>query len=88
MSREVTKIIPLQERCDFCHRKATLLCDMPEAAVWTSIDFRWSVKTCDKKLCEKCTTRIGTFDYCPDCVQKIKNAKKGLILKRDGCHER
>ena len=78
MSHEVTRIIPKKERCAFCHREATLLCDMPVAEVCTSIDFKSYVQTCDKNLCEKCTTRVGAFDFCPDCVRKIKTAKKGL----------
>lgn len=78
MSHEVTRIIPKKERCAFCHREATLLCDMPVAEVCTSIDFKSYVQTCDKNLCEKCTTRVGAFDFCTDCVRKIKTAKKGL----------
>ena len=78
MSHEVTRIIPKKERCAFCHREATLLCDMPVAEVCTSIDFKSYVQTCDKNLCEKCTTRVGEFDFCPDCVRKIKTANKGL----------
>ena len=31
MSHEVTRIIPKKEQCAFCHREATLLCDMPVA---------------------------------------------------------
>lgn len=78
MSHEVTRIIPKKEQCAFCHREATLLCDMPVAELCTSIDFKSYVQTCDKNLCEKCTTRVGAFDFCPDCVGKIKTAKKGL----------
>lgn len=78
MSHEVTRIIPKKSRCYFCNREATLLCDMPEAEIVTSMDFKSYVKTCDKNLCDKCTTRVDCFDYCPDCVQKIKTAKQGL----------
>lgn len=92
MSHEVTRIIPKKERCEFCHRKATLLCDMPVAEVCTSIDFKSYVRTCDKNLCEKCTTRVGVFDFCPACIKKIKSAKKGLNVdfggkNGDGLHE-
>ena len=75
---DVTKIIPHKERCLFCGRKATLLCDMPSKEIVTSIDFKRHVLTCDKNLCEECTTRIGVFDFCPDCVNKIKTARKGV----------
>nr|DAE65405.1 MAG TPA: putative tRNA pseudouridine synthase [Caudoviricetes sp.]DAV52688.1 MAG TPA: putative tRNA pseudouridine synthase B-Protein complex, Box H/ACA, snoRNP.95A [Caudoviricetes sp.] len=34
--------------------------------------------TCDKPICDDCTTRVNGFDFCPDCIQKIKNAKRGL----------
>lgn len=78
MTSNVTRMIPQKERCAFCGRKAVFLCDMPEAEIWTSADFRRYVKTCDKNLCERCTARVGPFDYCPDCVAKIKAAKKGL----------
>lgn len=78
MSHEVTRIIPKRVRCNFCHSEATLLCDMPETEIITSANFKSYVTTCDKNLCTKCTTRIGVFDYCPDCIQKIKTAKQGL----------
>lgn len=78
MSHEVTRIIPKSERCAFCNRKATLLCDMPAGEVRTTANFKSYVITCDKNLCEKCTTRVGVFDFCPDCVHKIKMAKKGV----------
>lgn len=78
MPRKVTRIIPREQRCAFCNREATLLCDMPDGIITTSIDFQSEVVTCDKNLCEHCTTRIGVFDFCPDCVMKIKTARKGV----------
>lgn len=78
MPYKVGRIIPKEQRCAFCHREATLLCDMPAADITTSVDFQSSVLTCDKNLCEHCTTRIGEFDFCPGCVMKIKTAQKGV----------
>lgn len=25
--------------------------------------------TCDAKLCSRCTTRVGSLDYCPACTR-------------------
>ena len=74
----VVKFIPKEERCSFCGKQATLLCDMPSMSIVTSIDFKRTVFTCDKNICKDCTTRVGEFDYCPDCVKKIKLARKGV----------
>lgn len=33
--------------------------------------------TCDKKICEKCATKIDTeIDFCPDCIEKLKKVIK------------
>nr|DAL55571.1 MAG TPA_asm: putative cytoplasmic protein [Caudoviricetes sp.] len=34
--------------------------------------------TCDRKICTECTTRVNMFDFCPDCVRKIKITPKGV----------
>lgn len=78
MPYKVGRIIPKKQRCEFCHREATLLCDMPVGEVISSVDLQPRVQTCDENLCEYCATRIGAFDFCPDCVMKIKTARKGV----------
>lgn len=73
--------VPIEERCSFCGSlrvKAEFLCDMPVAKIWNTIDFNRAIKTCDKKLCRKCTTQINGFDFCPDCIKKIKLTMKGV----------
>lgn len=73
--------VPIEQRCSECGSlkdKAEFLCDMPIAKIWNTIDFNRAVKTCDKKLCRKCTTQINGFDFCPDCIKKIKLTTKGV----------
>ena len=78
----VSKYVPEEDRCQFCGREATLLCDMPSMTVVSSADFVRRVWTCDKRICTKCTTRVNAFDFCPECVKKIKLAKKGVANDR------
>lgn len=75
---DAIKFVPKEDRCQFCGKEATLLCDMPYMEVVSSADFKRRVCTCDKRICNECTTRVGSFDFCPDCVKKIKLAKKGV----------
>lgn len=74
----VVKFVPKEDRCQFCGKESTLLCDMPSMSVVRSVDFVRRVFTCDKRICTQCATRVREFDYCPDCVKKIKLAKKGV----------
>ena len=79
---EVIKHIPKDELCQFCKkRKATLLCDMPHSTITRHArgrGFESYTMTCDKKICTRCTTHINGFDFCPDCVRKIKATSKGM----------
>ena len=79
---KIAKIIPADERCDFCKRReATLLCDVPVMKVVSharGCGFESDILTCDRKMCENCATRVHGFDYCPDCIQRIKMARKGI----------
>ena len=81
--KEVIKIIPEDKRCDFCKkREAVKLCDFPVYygkrlcfKGMTEEEIRdWSNHgTCDKKICEKCSTKIDIeIDFCPDCIEKLK----------------
>lgn len=85
--QEIKKIVPASERCAFCHKKAKWLCDTPIGTVTRSSDFKMYPLTCGKPICDDCTTRVNGFDFCPDCVQKIRRAKKGLNFKVDYCDE-
>lgn len=76
--QEIKKIVPASERCAFCHRRSNWLCDMPIGTVTRSFDFKMYPLTCGKPICDDCTTRVNGFDFCLDCVGKIKNAKRGL----------
>lgn len=75
------KYIPKKDRCQFCGRESTLLCDMPAGKVVSharGLGFNSTVLTCDKKICVKCATRVNGYDFCPECVQKIRDARKGV----------
>lgn len=78
---DAIKFIPKEDRCQFCNKESTLLCDMPAMQIVTharKLGFNSKVLTCDKRICTSCTTRVNNFDFCPDCVQKIKTTKKGV----------
>lgn len=77
MGHKVIKIIPPKERCNFCNKQAEFLCYMPIGTTMSTIDFKKKTITCDKKMCANCATRVGAFDFCPSCVNKIKSTKKG-----------
>lgn len=79
-------IIPENERCEFCKEKATLLCDAivgqycghppmemikdPFGNPYKRLKDTNMYVTCDRKLCEKCTTKIRMMDICPFCINK------------------
>lgn len=78
---EPIKMTPKGDACRFCGKTATLLCDMNVGKVISharGAGFGSHIITCDKKICPECTTRINGFDYCPDCIIKIKVAQKGV----------
>lgn len=73
--------VPIEQRCSVCgdmRKRAEFLCDMPIAKIWNTIDFNRAIKTCDKLLCRDCTTQVNGFDFCPDCIKKIKLKKQGV----------
>lgn len=53
-----------QTPCSFCHsRPFTKLCDF----VVSSPQQVTHVRTCDRKMCDKCATSVGEDkDYCPN----------------------
>lgn len=83
---KVVEFIQEDDLCQFCRkRKATLLCDMPHSTIVRHArgsGFERYTMTCDKKICTECATRVNGFDFCPECIKKIKTAQKGV--KADG----
>lgn len=78
MSRaKVIEIVPLTKRCAFCGKEGKFLCDMPIGTTVNTIDYKERLFTCNKIICRDCTTQVNGFDFCPDCVRKIKSTKKG-----------
>jgi len=79
-------VIELPEnRCEFCKkREATKQCDkvvglMRYAGHPPRINGipDWSIPmenimTCDKLICDKCSTHITGMDVCPKCLKEIK----------------
>lgn len=47
--------------CDFCGRPHTKLCD----AIVNSGNVGGAKRTCDAKLCDRCTIKSGQQDFCP-----------------------
>lgn len=78
---KVVEYIPKDDLCQFCwKRKATLLCDMPRGKIIShakELEFKSRIITCDRRICTECTTRVNGFDFCPECIKKIKTAQKG-----------
>ena len=69
------------EKCTFCNQnEATQLCDMPRMTIVSHArgkGFERHVLTCDKHLCVKCATHFNGFEFCPDCIGKLKKVMKG-----------
>lgn len=79
---DTTKFALEEDKCQFCGKEATLLCDMPKMTIVSharGAGFARHTLTCDKKMCTACTTRVNNFDFCPDCVRAIKIAPKGVV---------
>ena len=76
---KVVEFIPKDDLCQFCwKRKATLLCDMPRGKNIIhakELEFKSRIITCDRRICTECTTRVNGFDFCPECIKKIKTAQ-------------
>lgn len=75
-----TKVIEISsERCKFCGRPATKLCDKVKGTS-VAIDkegpgvISHHIHHCDNLICDRCTTQIDGADYCPDCIRKLKKA--------------
>ena len=73
---DVIKHISKENLCLFCKkREATLLCDMPHSTIVTHArgsGFESRIITCDRRICTECATRVNGFDFCPECIKKIK----------------
>lgn len=68
-----------ENRCHFCGREATLLCDKVKGEI-RSIDIGGpgvissGIMTCDKPICKDCATHIDGADYCRSCIDILKKA--------------
>ena len=77
------------ERCSFCGRPATRLCERPvgrghhvghpprsvmlHTAPDEKVPMSWTF-TCDAPLCERCAVSLGSgIDFCPACVRRMKS---------------
>ncbi|MGH3430814.1 MAG: hypothetical protein ACRDQZ_25140 [Mycobacteriales bacterium] len=67
--------------CEFCGRASTKLCDFP-------IVVDGKPKTCDKRMCDACSTCAGyDLDYCPPHNRNaaaIFSQREASGLNRDG----
>ena len=76
-----------KERCEFCKkREVTKLCDKV-TGTWHWVGHppktngvipknepMSGINTCDRMMCDKCSTNITGMDVCPSCLERIKNA--------------
>jgi hypothetical protein len=73
-------IIPIDERCNFCRKRATKLCDYP-VGHWVSphmIAKVGKIITCSRQICDDCATNLGyETDFCPKCMDLIRELKAG-----------
>lgn len=83
----IEPIIPSEERCEICRKKkAEFLCDMPKGRAKMlhiknpdgTTDYKNSFKsymrTCDKRICDKCAVYLGNdIHFCKNCVKQILN---------------
>lgn len=69
--------------CFVCgKRPATRLCDAPFGRIANCHTGR-QVLTCDRPICDECTIEIGPeIDFCPKCMERIKNAEKSMLGRR------
>lgn len=77
------EIVNYGERCVFCRkREGALLFDFITGHIWTSIDFKRTPQTCDRRMCEQCATELSEeFHFCPKCIE---TTKEKIIAKENG----
>lgn len=69
--------LPLEERCFYCQRKATRLCDADSGLIFDAPNEK-GIKTpvqmsqCDIPMCDECTTRHGEIDFCKRHKEQLK----------------
>ena len=69
--------LPLEERCIYCGRKATRLCDA-EVGIIFDVPNEKGIKTpiqkslCSTPMCDKCTFRFGDLDFCKEHKKELK----------------
>ncbi len=73
--------LPPEERCWYCGRKATRLCDADGGIVFDmpndkGIKTPIQRTTCSIPMCDKCTTKFGELDFCKRHAEELKNKLK------------
>lgn len=83
----------MDERCVFCKKEATKLCDFPMGylnfvghtpkilCVYDSKGNEISsdiLNRCSRPICDDCSTEWNGMDFCPHCVDEMKN----IIIRR------
>lgn len=87
-TNDSTSLYGENELCFFCRKQVgTKLCDFPTGTIKTSIDFKTYRTTCDRLICEECSTNIADdTEFCPRCMKKYQekfvNWQKDLKLKK------
>ncbi len=74
--------LPMQERCAYCQRKATRLCDADIGLIFDAknekgIKIPIQRAKCSLPMCDDCTTRYGDLDFCKRHKDELK-----VILNR------
>ena len=73
--------LPIEERCWYCQRKATRLCDATSGLLFDApnekgIKTPVQRSTCDIPMCDDCTTRFGELDFCKRHIEELRNILK------------
>ena len=74
--------LPMEERCFYCQRKATRLCDAYTGIIFDAPNER-GIKTpiqssqCSIPMCDECTTRYGDLDFCKEHKKELYKILKG-----------
>ena len=82
--------LPLEERCWYCGRKATRLCDADGGIAFDMLNDK-GIKTpiqrttCSIPMCDKCTTRFGELDFCKRHAEELKNNLKNNFKEDKQC---
>lgn len=74
------EIIHEHSTCEFCGKPATQLCDMPKEPSIIMIG-KTIHETCDRNICNECSTKFRVYDFCPACMHELRNVWNKKIHK-------